>query len=285
MSIRTILAEITGDASDETVLEAARIVAETHGAHITVLHLKRDQLMPSWDTGMVDYAPVIEILQQEAKKHAAAAQRHFEAWRKSHRLALKDEPPGGKRPTVAFRAESALTSSAISDVGRVSDLTVMLRPEISPADTTSDFETALFDTGRPVLLVPAKAEPKLYQHVMVAWDGSLEAARAVALAMPMLEQAQMVSIFTGGDQPDRASAGAAAALAKHFAWHGITVRIAPSSKKAESVGADLLDSCRKSKASLLVMGAYTHSRLRQVVLGGVTRHVLANAKLPLLMTH
>jgi nucleotide-binding universal stress UspA family protein len=285
MTIKTILAEISGNATDDAVLEGAWAVAETHGAHITVLHLKRDQLAPTWDPGMVDYTPVVELLQDEAKKHEATAKKRFEAWRARHRLAIKAEPPGSRRPTVAFHVESDLMSNFLTDAGRVSDLTVMLRPEISPADTSTDFETSLFETGRPVLLVPGKLDGRLYQNVMVAWDGSLEAARAVALAMPLLEQAEKVGVFTGGDQPDRADGRAAAALVTHLKWHGIAARVATTNPRAKSVGEDLLDSCRKSKASLLVMGAYTHSRLRQIVLGGVTRHVLANAKLPLLMTH
>lgn len=285
MTIKTVLAEITGNAADETVLETALQVAERHGAHITVLHVKRDMLEPAWDAGMVDYGPIIDILQQEAKKHEGAARRRFEDWRKRHRLAEKAEPPGAKRPTVSFVAQSGIARGRLTDEGRVSDLTVMMRPEIAPADTSTEFETFLFETGRPVLLVPAKSAGDVYKHVMVAWDGSLEAARAVALAMPFLEEAEKVSVYTGGDQASPRSGKPAADLVKHLAWHDIKVGIAASSPKAESVGADLLDSCRKAKANLLVMGAYTHSRLRQVVLGGVTRHVLANAKLPLLMTH
>jgi nucleotide-binding universal stress UspA family protein len=285
MTIRTVLAEVTGNAADEAVLDTALQVADRHAAHISVLHVKRDQIDPTWDAGMVDYGPIIDIIQQEAKKREAAARRRFEDWRKRHRLAEKAEPPPGKRPTVAFQAESGIARNRLTEAGRVADLTLMLRPEIAPADTSADFETFLFETGRPVLLVPAKGDGKLYQHIMVAWDGSLEAARAVALAMPFLEEAEKVSVYTGGDQPSARSGKPAADLVKHLAWHDIKAGIAAANPKADSVGADLLDSCRKAKASLLVMGAYTHSRLREVVLGGVTRHVLANAKLPLLMTH
>ena len=285
MTIRTVLAEVTGNASDETVLETALTVADRHAAHITVLHVRRDQLEPAWDAGMVDYGPIIDLLQQDAKKRETAARRRFEDWRKRHRLAEKAAPPGGRRPTVAFLSESGIALGRLTDAGRVSDLTIMLRPEIAPADTSAEFETFLFDTGRPVLLLPAKTDGRLFEHVMVAWDGSLEAARAVALAMPFIETAGKVSVYTGGDQADARSGRLAAELVKHLAWHGLKPRIAPNNPKAASIGADLLDSCRKGKASLLVMGAYSHSRLRQIVLGGVTRHVLANARLPLLMTH
>ena len=285
MTIKTVLAEVTGNAADEAVLETALAVAEGAGAHITVLHVKRDMLDPTWDAGMIDYGPIIDILQQEAKKHEGTARRRFDDWKKRHRLVEKAEPPGGKKPTVTFLAQSGIARGLLTDEGRVSDITIMLRPEIAPADTSAEFETFLFDTGRPVLLLPGKATADLYKHVVVAWDGSLEAARAVALAMPLLEQAEKVSVYTGGDQPRTRSGKPAADLVKHLAWHGIPVGVAPTSAKADSIGADLLDSCRKVKASLLVMGAYHHSRFRQIVLGGVTRHVLANAKLPLLMTH
>jgi nucleotide-binding universal stress UspA family protein len=285
MTIRTILAEVTGNAADETVLDSALQVAERHGAHIRVLHVKHDMIDPVWDAGMVDYGPIIDVLQQEAKKRESTARRRFEDWRKRHRLAEKAEPPAAKRPTVSFIAQSGIARGLLTDQGRVSDLTIMLRPEIAPADTSAEFETSLFDTGRPVLLVSGKSTADLHTHVMVAWDGSLEAARAVALAMPLLEEAEKVSVYTGGDQPSARSGKPAADLVKHLAWHGIKTGIAATNPKADSIGADLLDSCRKAKATMLVMGAYHHSRLRQVVLGGVTRHVLANAKLPLLLTH
>ena len=285
MSIKTVLAEVTGNAADDSVLDMALAVADKGGAHITVLHVKRDMLDPAWDAGMVDYGPIIDVLQQDAKKRETAARKRFEDWRKRHRLAEKAEPPGGKKPTVSFLAQSGIARGLLADEGRVSDIMIMLRPEIAPADTSAEFETFLFETGRPVLLVPAKSSGELFKHVVVAWDGSLEAARAVALAMPLIEAAEKVSVYTGGDQPNPRSGKPAADLVKHLAWHGLPVGIAPANAKADSIGADLLDSCRKVKASLLVMGAYTHSRLRQVVLGGVTRHVLANAKLPLVMTH
>lgn len=283
--IKTILAEVTGNAADETVLETARQVAERHGGHITALHVKRDMLEPTWDAGAVDYGPIIDILQQEAKKRETVARRRFEDWKKRNRLTEKAEPPGGKKPTISFVAQSGIARGLLTDEGRVADLTVMLRPEIAPADTSAEFETFLFDTGRPVLLLPTKFDADLYKHVLVAWDGSIEAARAVALAMPFLEEAEKVSVYTGGDQPATRSGRPAADLVKNLAWHDIKVGIAPVDPKASSIGADLLNACRKTKASLLVMGAYHHSRLRQVVLGGVTRHVLANAKLPLLLTH
>src|SRR3954471_19087759 len=143
MTIKTVLAEVTGNAADEAVLGTALQVAERHGAHITVLHVKRDQLEPTWDAGMVDYGPIITILQQEAKKHEAAALRRFEDWRKRNRLAEKAEPPGGNRPSVAFHAESGIARGRLIDAGRVADLTIMLRPEIAPADTSADFETFL----------------------------------------------------------------------------------------------------------------------------------------------
>jgi len=285
MTIKTILAEITGNAADETVLETARQVAERHGGHITALHVKRDMIEPAWDAGAVDYGPIIDILQQEAKKREGAARRRFEDWKKAHRLTEKAEPPAGKKATVSFVAQSGIARGLLTDEGRVADLTIMLRPEIAPADTSGEFETFLFDTGRPVLLLPAKSDGDLYKHIVVAWDGSIEAARAVALAMPLLEEAEKVSVYTGGDQPRARSGKPAADLVKHLAWHDIEVGIAPVDRKADSVGADLLAACKKTKASLLVMGAYHHSRLRQVVLGGVTHHVLQNAKIPLLMTH
>ncbi|MFQ5619515.1 MAG: universal stress protein, partial [Rhodospirillales bacterium] len=142
---------------------------------------------------------------------------------------------------------------------------------------------ALFETGRPVLVAPPSAPAVLGRKVAISWNGSAQAARAVAAALPYIMRSDGVVILTV--ESDRTSASAAPELAAYLAWHGVRAETKFFSPTNRSIGAALLKECADAGADLLVMGAYTHSRMRQLILGGVTRHVLAEATVPLFMAH
>jgi nucleotide-binding universal stress UspA family protein len=119
--------------------------------------------------------------------------------------------------------------------------------------------------------------------VLVAWNGSLEASRAVLGAIPLLHQSDRVSIFSA---PQYRSEGTDPAdLAESLQWHGIRARLIPGPREESSTGAALISAAVEQQATMIVMGAYTHNRLRQSFLGGVTKHLLAHAPVPLLMSH
>jgi nucleotide-binding universal stress UspA family protein len=117
---------------------------------------------------------------------------------------------------------------------------------------------------------------------MVAWKNAREAARATAAALPLLRSAGRVEVFSCGD--DRATAADAQPLVEYLAWHGIAARPHEAPLQT-SIGATLLAAAKHAGATMLVLGGYGHSRWRELVLGGVTRHVLANAEIPVLMSH
>lgn len=120
-------------------------------------------------------------------------------------------------------------------------------------------------------------------YVIVVWNGSLEASRAVLGAIPLMHQADRVSIFSA---PRYESEGADAAdPAESLQWHGIRAHLIPSPRDESSTGAALVSAAVEQQATMIVMGAYTQSPLRQSFLGGVTRHLLAHAPVPLLMSH
>jgi nucleotide-binding universal stress UspA family protein len=145
------------------------------------------------------------------------------------------------------------------------------------------FDAAVFGSGRATLVIPEKLPFDMTDHIMIAWNGSLEASRAVLGAMPLLHLANRVSIFTepqyyaGGDD--------SADLAEALSWHGVRAHAVVRPANGYSTGAALIDAATKQEATLIVMGAYTHSRLRQSFLGGVTKHLLTHAPIPLLMSH
>ena len=141
-------------------------------------------------------------------------------------------------------------------------------------------DAALFDTGRPVLVAPPTAPTTVGSRILIAWNGSSQASRAVAFAMPFLEKAQEVTIAVGGHEGHVP----AASLAVYLERHGIRAAVENFSVTG-SIGKAILDRAGRLGADMIVMGAYGHSRLREMMLGGATREVLSAATLPVLMAH
>ena len=132
-------------------------------------------------------------------------------------------------------------------------------------------------------MVPSDGGLHLVGPAVVAWNGSREASRAVACALPLLAEVGQVVVFTEADA--KATERSGAELVEYLAWHGIPAVVRSRQAADESTGHALLETVRSAGAGLLVMGAYTRSRLRQLVLGGVTREVIAHAHVPVLMAH
>jgi nucleotide-binding universal stress UspA family protein len=145
------------------------------------------------------------------------------------------------------------------------------------------FESALFESGRPVLLAPMTPVSSFGENVVIAWNSSTETARTVALAMPLLTQARAVTVMSveGWGVPGPKGTEAAAYLGR--AGVPATARTIPKSGREPAEA--ILEECVRTGADLLVKGAYTQSRLRQLMFGGATRYVLAHAKLPVIFAH
>jgi nucleotide-binding universal stress UspA family protein len=147
-------------------------------------------------------------------------------------------------------------------------------------------EGVLFESGRPVIFVPFIQRTALaLGRVMLCWDGSRAAARAVADAMPLLHKAKTVEIVIVGDWPSASDEMPGADLGQHLARHGLTVEVKRLTSPDIDVVSALLSYAADSDADLMVMGGYGHSRLREFVLGGVTRGLLEAMTVPVLMSH
>jgi len=147
-------------------------------------------------------------------------------------------------------------------------------------------EAALFDSGRPILLVPyiQKAPLKL-ERVMVCWDGGRQAARAMADAMPLLERANRVEVVIVADENGKEDEIAGADVGQHLARHALNVEVKRVAMGDIDVADVLLSHAADIAADIIVMGGYGHSRLRQFVLGGVTRSILQSMTVPVFMSH
>jgi nucleotide-binding universal stress UspA family protein len=169
--------------------------------------------------------------------------------------------------------------------GRTSDLNIIGLPRHN-MEGRAKMEAWLFGTGRPCLLHPDdRALPFSLESVLIAWDLSKSAARAVGDALPILRRAKTVHVLTVRGEKDIPLADPAAPLIDYLAAHDIKADTREVEAADRQVGATILSSASEAKADLLVMGAFGHSRLREFVLGGATKEILDAATLPLLMAH
>jgi nucleotide-binding universal stress UspA family protein len=144
-------------------------------------------------------------------------------------------------------------------------------------------ESALFESGRPVLIAPPASPKSLATNVLIAWNNSTEQARTTADAMPLLRLAQRVTICTVEGATVAGPTGEQ--MARSLKFNGVNTEQITLKKGKSNAGEILLAKAEELGCDLIVKGAYTQSRLRQMIFGGTTRHILANAKLPVLMAH
>jgi nucleotide-binding universal stress UspA family protein len=286
--MRTFLVPLAPALASEPALDAALALARRLNSHIQAVFVRPDPALalsyfPA-DMATPATSQTIETESLQAQKRERA---RFEAWRSRHGIAAEPADNRLDTPFASWSEETGEIEPVVTRRSRVSDLIVLKR--FMPNEITAQrcFDAALFGSGRPTLLVPEQSPWDLIDHVLIAWNGSLEASHAVFGVLPLLRAAGRVSLFSvPGPENDGASG---ADLAAALSWQGIPVHqaiVRPGTNAGtNSVGAALLATAADNGVTLIVMGAYTHSRLRQSFLGGVTMHVLSHAAIPVVMSH
>lgn len=288
MTIKTILTPVSGLDQDEAALATAFTVAESFGAHVEVLFAEASaaEAVPMVGEGVS--STVIEQLMRAAEKEVARrkeeARRVYAGQRDRAGLTEHDTPPGPGGATVAWRDAQGREDEVVARAGRLADLVVLGHPgDIEDVQPTLTLEAALMNGARPILLAPRVAPSTVGRAVAIAWNGGVEGARAVNGAMPFLEKAETVHVLTC--ETSRTDPEVARGLVDYLAWHGIDAKATPLQPGDADVGAVLLETAADFGCDMLVMGGYSHSRVREMIFGGVTRFVLAHAALPVLMAH
>lgn len=285
MSIRKIVVPVDGTDATRLSLDTAFRLGLTLSAHVEVLHVRADPRLavPLVGEGMSGamIEELIDLTEKESAARAAKARELFDQARETCGIPFS-ETPSESGPTAGWIEAVGAEDEVLVRRGRLADLLVVARPT-AHAETPSvvTFNAAVFESGRPVLVAPMEAPKSRGQKVVISWNGSAEAARAVSAGLPLIKCAESVRVLNvdTGDP----GGGSGAGVTELLAWHGITAEHCTISADDGPVGAAIIKA--SIGADLLVMGAYTHSRLRQLILGGVTRHVLERATLPLLMAH
>ena len=282
MTLRTITVPLFSDIDPSAPLDAALSIARLTRAHIEGVLIRPDPATGQAAIaayGLPNAANLAEMA-REGEERAAACRAAFNAWMAQNGLA-----GDGKPGTVFARWHDHIgwPEEAIVQHGRLADLLVMNLPVSFANPTGPAFESAVFNSGRPTLVVPSGTARALPGKVLLAWNGSLEATRAMAGAMPLLKTAKQVFVLT---IPETKHAGAENMdVCAALRWHDINGVCLMPHRGSDEAGTAIQRAASELQADMVVMGAYTHGRVRQFLLGGATRHLLENSTIPILFGH
>lgn len=288
MTYRIILAPLFGSDADRVVLDTAFAVSRRFEAHVVAMFVRPDpyDLVPLVGEGV---SPAViqqltEASEAEIDRQRSASKATFESLCLTRDIPIADAPPGPGRASAGWLEITGRRDEIIPVRARVSDLVIFSRTEAEQATSLRPtLEATLLGAGRPLLLARSAPSTGIGHSIAIAWNGRTEAARAVALALPLIDAASVVHVLTA--ETGRTSFDVSLELAEYLEWRGLTCERRAVRVADEPAGAALLRTAGEVGADLLVMGGYSRSRWREMVLGGVTRHVLAHAELPVLIAH
>ncbi len=277
MPIKDVLVVLTSypEPTPGTSVANAVSVAAALGAHLAALSFETRVQVP----GHMISAPMIDgMIAKEATRSRDNARGLLAAFDAAAKKA------GILYETILEKCILDEVPAVAVDYARLRDLTILPVPA---SQDQWDAESIIFGSGRPTLILPEgpARRPFALGTVVVAWDFSRAAARAVSDALPMLEKAKQVRIVTVSNEKAIDSKHSAEELAKNLARHGINVVLDKEDAGDRGIGEALQSYCASHDADLLVMGAYGHSRLREFILGGATKDLLSTPSLPILLSH
>jgi nucleotide-binding universal stress UspA family protein len=278
--IKSILVLAGGSAQMVGTLQTAARAARKTGADLEVLHVRADAEQLTYYAGdMIAPVPISDRAVEEAELAIAE--------RAAHAKACYDRVFADQTSGVAWVEARGREPQVLAEYGRTTDLVVISRPGSAVDDDDPEsVNAALFETGRPVLVAPPTPLASFGTRVAIAWNGSMQASRAVAAAVPLIEQAAEVTVLTAGKADDRPPTDR---LIAYLGKHGVNAKLDsfdPGSSSSRARGRSLLQHATDLQSDLLVMGAYGQGRVMQFLgLGGATAKVITANTMPLLMAH
>ena len=285
--MKSILLPFRNEDAAEKGFETAFLVAKKFAGHIEGLLVLESPNLFMRDFGgrFIAMNPtLVSDFAKEWRQVADKAHDRFAGIVTGHGMPLDTAPEGLEGPSADWREIEGRESEVVAEYGRLFDLIVIPRyVSTEPGAGEATIEAALFETGRPVIVAPSATKRTIGDIVVIAWNRSTETARTVALGMPLLQSARKVIVMSvdGWVFPGPDGEG----LARHLGSAGINAVTETVKPNGRSNGQTILEEAAARDADLLIKGAYTHTRFRQLVFGGATREVLSQAELPVLMAH
>ena len=281
MGMKTILVPIENHDAMQSALETALLLGRRCDSYIEGFALR--WAINEFMVGDVVGGMPLETYRQDIAEEAKKARQIFETFMQKHDVPRSTETT--ESLSFGWLDDVSEGESFIGSYGRVFDVIVMNRRDAksSPLHDRA-IESGLFESGRPILLSPPSPPRQIATNVLIAWNCSTEQARAIALAMPLLQKADRITVLTviGGTGVPGPSAEQ---LIQYLQRNGIVAAPMKVELDGRNTGEAILAAAQSLGCDLLIKGAYTQSRLRQWIFGGATQHVLANAALPVLLAN
>jgi nucleotide-binding universal stress UspA family protein len=276
--IKDILVNLAVGNRGDRARDYAISLAETLDAHLSGIAFSYDPVLPIMGGGM-EAIPAEYIEEQRAENEKAARLAKADFQKSVGEAGLRSD-------CYSPNASAAGAATLFARISRHFDLAVVEQAEATTPEHDYLIEAALFEGGRPVIVVPYihKAAPS-FKHALVCWDGSRPAARAIADAIPLLRRAGKIEVITIAEAGKVTEEFPGAEIGQHLARHGLKIDIKRIDIAEIDVGNAILSYVADTSTDFVVMGAYGHSRIREFVLGGVTNTILSSMTAPVLMSH
>jgi nucleotide-binding universal stress UspA family protein len=281
MTMKTILIPTERQENMSSALQTALLLARRFDSYIEGFALQPgiSQLLAVDMGGSL----ATESFRQESIEEAKKTKALFESFMQEQGVPRSRQAPSGL--SFSWLDDAPEGEDIVGSYGRVFDLIVLSRPDATSLGLRyRALESGLFESGRPILLSPPSPPKQIATNVLIAWNGSTEQTRAIAFAMPLLQQAERVKVLTipgGAGVPGPSGEQ----LTRSLQRNGIPATPLTVELDGRSTGETVLAAAASEDCDLLIKGAYTQSRLRQLIFGGATRHILANETLPVFMAH
>ena len=275
--IKDILVNLSTVGKRDRARDYAIALAERLDAHLTGIAFSYEPVIPMMGSIEAVPAQFIDELRGDNEKAAREAKANFQK-------AIGEA--GLRADCYSPNASVAAAAGLFARIGRHFDLTVVQQAEATTFENDFIIEAALFESGRPVVVVPyiQDAAPS-FKHVLVCWDGSRPGARAIADAVPLLRRADKIEVITVAEAGKVTEEFPGAEIGRHLSRHGLKIEVKRIDVSNVDVASVILSHAADTSADFLVMGAYGHTRLREFILGGVTAEILSSMTAPVLMSH
>ena len=285
MIMRTILVPVRGDGKGEGVMDHALSLAKRFGAHIDAIHARaRPKDMLPFGVLMTESmkTTILGAAEQNASQEEDRVRELFNNYCKDNGLNIVDADNAASDGSTASWTElTGKQAGLVGLYGRMADLVAVPKPDAELGINT--LEASLMEAGALTLMCPHRKFETLGETVAIAWNGGSESARVIKTSLPVLEAAKEVHILTN-DVEGKKNGLPATSIQAFLKRHGVSCEVKTFARN-EEVGAALLKAATDVGADMLIMGAYSHSRQRELVMGGATHYIIKNADMPILMLH
>lgn len=281
--MHTILVPYCDDDLADAALDTALTVASRYKSHVEGLHAWRTPQIIAGE-GVVFPTESLARLADEGRQFARAARERFNRRMSDDGIAFRSVGDPSDTVTCGWREGEGIESEIVGDYGRIFDLIVIGR---TVSGTTADWKTTveagLFESGRPVMIAPPKSPETIGKHIVIAWNCATETARTIAAAYPLLQDAEQITVLTVEGGMVQGPSGEE--IAAHLRRRGLACTAVHRRPQSLSVGDTMVAEAATMGGDLLIKGAFTNSRVRQMIFGGATRDIINSASLPVLLAH